>query len=404
MVISSGAGTQWTDVVGGNNLTPVSAGPPAMSNTLNNKTAFDFQSNSYTMTGPRISSIEGISGLTVWSVGRQTQFGHEGGGARSAFFYLPYSDGVAYCGVDVSNYGTIAMNAVSGYMVGIFVFDGTLSGNANRLKLYINGVQKTLSFTGTIPAVTTTNASMISKVAYLSTSQPGVSLEHGIIARAITATELTAMHAYFAKTYPAIFTGNVYFYGNSITYGYNTADHYTYSWPHLVSTARGWAEVNYGLVGNSLSSAVPVNGNNCYDNRAKLPVKTAQDKYIILSYGVNDAGYNNGNYTTAVFTTQYNAVISTLISKGWDSSNIILHTGFLENGWIPNSGGGGGAQQNQAGWQTFIDATKAVAATNGLLCIDETGVYTAGDNQADQVHPAASGHVKIAAYVGSLIH
>lgn len=34
----------------------------------------------------------------------------------------------------------------------VLIYDGTLSGNANRLKLYINGVQKTLSFTGTIPA------------------------------------------------------------------------------------------------------------------------------------------------------------------------------------------------------------------------------------------------------------
>lgn len=34
------------------------------------------------------------------------------------------------------------------------VFDGTLTGNINRLKLYVDGVQKTLSFGGTIPSVT----------------------------------------------------------------------------------------------------------------------------------------------------------------------------------------------------------------------------------------------------------
>ena len=33
------------------------------------------------------------------------------------------------------------------------VFDGSLSGNANRLKLFINGTQQTLSFVGTVPAV-----------------------------------------------------------------------------------------------------------------------------------------------------------------------------------------------------------------------------------------------------------
>ena len=34
------------------------------------------------------------------------------------------------------------------------VFDGTLSGNAERLKVYVNGVQKNLTFSGTIPAST----------------------------------------------------------------------------------------------------------------------------------------------------------------------------------------------------------------------------------------------------------
>jgi hypothetical protein len=36
----------------------------------------------------------------------------------------------------------------------IFVFDGTLSGNSNRLKLYKNGIQQSLSFSGTMPATT----------------------------------------------------------------------------------------------------------------------------------------------------------------------------------------------------------------------------------------------------------
>lgn len=37
------------------------------------------------------------------------------------------------------------------------VFDGTAASNAARLKLYINGVQKTLTFSGTIPAYTENN-------------------------------------------------------------------------------------------------------------------------------------------------------------------------------------------------------------------------------------------------------
>ena len=37
------------------------------------------------------------------------------------------------------------------------VYDGNESGNANRLKVYLNGVQESLTFTGTIPATTASN-------------------------------------------------------------------------------------------------------------------------------------------------------------------------------------------------------------------------------------------------------
>ena len=35
----------------------------------------------------------------------------------------------------------------------VMVYDGSLAGNANRLKVYVDGTQKTISFVGTIPAV-----------------------------------------------------------------------------------------------------------------------------------------------------------------------------------------------------------------------------------------------------------
>jgi predicted esterase len=57
-------------------------------------------------------------------------------------------------GTDVK--GVTASNVVSPntwYHVAA-VFDGTQTGNANRMKIYINGVSQTLSFTGTIPAIT----------------------------------------------------------------------------------------------------------------------------------------------------------------------------------------------------------------------------------------------------------
>jgi len=58
-----------------------------------------------------------------------------------------------------SNYGiTTTSPLLAGALVHIaMVFDGSQSGNANRLKLYVNGEEETLSFTGTIPAQTDNN-------------------------------------------------------------------------------------------------------------------------------------------------------------------------------------------------------------------------------------------------------
>ena len=46
----------------------------------------------------------------------------------------------------------IAPSGVDAYTTWAVVFNGTLTGNAERLKLYKNGAQQTLTFTGTIPA------------------------------------------------------------------------------------------------------------------------------------------------------------------------------------------------------------------------------------------------------------
>lgn len=59
------------------------------------------------------------------------------------------------------SYGAFAVSGVFGtsaYHHVVIDYDGTLTGNANRLKVYVDDVQQTLSFTGTIPS--TSSASM----------------------------------------------------------------------------------------------------------------------------------------------------------------------------------------------------------------------------------------------------
>ena len=53
------------------------------------------------------------------------------------------------------------------------VFDGTLSGNANRLKVFVNDELITLSFGGTIPATTVDLSTKDAKLGYSSNSFDG---------------------------------------------------------------------------------------------------------------------------------------------------------------------------------------------------------------------------------------
>jgi len=69
-----------------------------------------------------------------------------------------WNDGKVYFQLSkgADTYGTITLNDTAWHHVAL-VFDGTLTGNANRLKAYVDGVQKTLTFKGAVGTVTTTN-------------------------------------------------------------------------------------------------------------------------------------------------------------------------------------------------------------------------------------------------------
>lgn len=72
--------------------------------------------------------------------------------------------------------GANAVNPGAWYHVAA-VFDGTQTGDANRLKLYINGVQQTLSFSGTIPATT----SSINTAPFMAGGEPSCCYLNGTI-------------------------------------------------------------------------------------------------------------------------------------------------------------------------------------------------------------------------------
>lgn len=107
-------------------------------------------------------TVPGLNGaskatLAVW------MYRVDGAGSGSAGNYLqpqrfiitPFSDGNVYVGADDGTsaaYG-FATYATTGWHHFVLVFDGTLTGDSNRLRLYIDGILQTLTFpAAAIPA------------------------------------------------------------------------------------------------------------------------------------------------------------------------------------------------------------------------------------------------------------
>lgn len=78
------------------------------------------------------------------------------GGAGSDDVSVNVSNGSSATGSTTTN--ILAANTWGMWTV---VFDGSQSGNANRLKFYFNGTLQTMSFSGTVPATSPTNASSL---------------------------------------------------------------------------------------------------------------------------------------------------------------------------------------------------------------------------------------------------
>ena len=71
-----------------------------------------------------------------------------------------YNDNWIYflCSNGTTSFGGTGPHNVTGWNHLAITFDGTQTGNANRLKGYLNGSPLTLTFTGTIPSTTSNNA------------------------------------------------------------------------------------------------------------------------------------------------------------------------------------------------------------------------------------------------------
>lgn len=107
-----------------------------------------------------------------------------------------WTDNNVYNDIRTGGYGYYASTA-TGWNHIAMVFDGSATGNANRLKGYLNGVQQTLTFSGTIGTATPAFPSGTLDIGRLLTFGPnytstgnGISHTHTFL-RALTAAEVS---------------------------------------------------------------------------------------------------------------------------------------------------------------------------------------------------------------------
>jgi hypothetical protein len=151
--------TKAYDRSGTGNTGTLTNGPTVTPGKLGQALSFD-GSNDFVGVGD-IGVIDGVANATLsgWikrgATNAHITFGkHDTSSGRFAINF--YNDGNVYFNVGDGSgtpYAYFVSNDTDWHHV-VMAYDGSQSGNANRLKVYFDGVQQTLTFSGTIPATT----------------------------------------------------------------------------------------------------------------------------------------------------------------------------------------------------------------------------------------------------------
>lgn len=201
----------------------------------------------------------------------------------------------------------------------------------------------------------------------------------------------------------------VWFYGDSMTEGLGASTP-TKRWTSQLCGLKKWYEVNEGKSYETLlqGPASEDIGHTSFFSKYQTAIVTrpTDGKYIFIAYGGNDCAFNYADYTTDLFSTQLQTIISFANSKGWTNNSIVVLCGYFENNatWSIHYGGvtfDSAATMNR--YFSFIAAAQTVANNNaGVYFVNPFDTYDATE-LADGLHANDAGHLAIAKYVASLV-
>ena len=199
----------------------------------------------------------------------------------------------------------------------------------------------------------------------------------------------------------------VWFYGDSMTEGIGAT--YTINrWTSKLCSQKKWAEINEGTSYETLIQASENTGHTSFFAKYQKVIlpRPANGKYIFIAYGGNDCAFNFPDYTTKLFSTQLQTIITFANSNGWTNNSIVVLCGYYENeaSWKFIYGGVLlDSAANMARYNSFITAAQTVANNNaGVYFVNPFNTYDA-TGLADGLHANDAGHAAIAKYVASIV-
>ena len=181
-----GSGNVWRDLAGSNNAVLINS----VNYILDNKGAFTFNSgNDYIESSYTAGNISKLT-MSAWLNKTNAQTSFPAVLVYSNPFGMEIYPQTIYIDFTFGDYGAVNYN-INGWQNIVFTFDGTLTGNSNRLKIYLNGINQTVSYTGTIPAsVNITGKLQVGRRHWSAAQSQGSVSNVSIYNRVLTAQEI----------------------------------------------------------------------------------------------------------------------------------------------------------------------------------------------------------------------
>jgi lysophospholipase L1-like esterase len=178
--------------------------------------------------------------------------------------------------------------------------------------------------------------------------------------------------------------------GDSITLGSSSSSN-AYRWSALLAADLGLVEENKGATGEPFTYTPTSPHANAGFNTFRANVLARMPSVAYFLWGQNDTYFDaSGEYTTALFESQYCTMIEALLDAGFDRGQIVLGTPSYATALLET----GAARSTRLA--AYVSSVKFIGAKYGLRVYDINAATAAmasrGILAADNLHPNNLGH------------